>query len=182
MSRWIHLLVAAVSATVLCACDGDRTELEHELAELTRDTGGRIDPLPQMSAYTPPRYESRELVDPFSRQRLAEGNRVQSAAAAVGAALFAAQSNRPRQPLEAWPIEALRMVGTVELRGQANALIRADQSLFRVRVGDYLGQNMGQVTAIAADELSVKELVQDGNGGWVERMATMSLQEEGMRK
>jgi type IV pilus assembly protein PilP len=182
MNRRLHVAGAILAALVLGGCDGGRSELEQELTELARETRGRIEPLPQMSAYTPPSYQSRDLIEPFSPRRMLDASLVDRSASAVGAALHAAHRDRPRQALEAFPLEALRMVGTVELRGQTSALVRTDQSLFRVRVGDYMGQNLGQVTAIAADEISLKELVPDGNGGWVERIATMALQEEGLRK
>ncbi len=179
------VISGVVTGTLLAGCGvgSKQTELAQELANLTRDARGRVDPLPQMAPYEPPEYGARDLTDPFSEKRITESNRVESAASATGATLLAAQKGRPRQPLEAFPLESLRLVGSVSIKGQPYALIRLDQSIYRVKVGDYMGQNMGRVVAISADEVSLRELVQDGAGAWSERDATMTLQDtEGSRR
>jgi type IV pilus assembly protein PilP len=180
-----RLVAGTATAALLAACGAgsNQTELTQELANLTRDARGRVDALPRMAPYEPPDYGARELTDPFSEKRITESNRVESAASATGAALLAAQKNRPRQPLEAFALETMKLVGSVSIKGQPHALIRLDQSIYRVKVGDYMGQNMGRVVAISADEVSLRELVQDGAGAWSERESTLTLQDtEGSKR
>ncbi len=171
-------------AASLAGCGGgNETELTQELANLTRDAKGRVAPLPQMAPYQPPAYEARDLADPFSEKRIAPANRIESGSSSAGASLAARQKSRPRQPLEAFPIESLKMVGTLTVKNQPNALIRLEQAIYRVKVGDYIGQNMGRITAISLDEVTLRELVQDATGVWAERETSMTLQDtEGSKR
>jgi type IV pilus assembly protein PilP len=86
---------------------------------------------------------------------------------------------RAREPLEAYPIENLKMVGTIAQKKQVFALIKTpDSNLFRVKQGNYLGQNFGLITEINEAAVKLKEIVQDGTGDWAERESTLQLQDE----
>jgi len=87
--------------------------------------------------------------------------------------------NRPKEPLESFPLESLKMVGVLQQSKQSFALIRADASLYRVRVGNYLGQNFGLVTTISENQIQLRELIQDATGDWAERQSALQLQEAG---
>lgn len=87
--------------------------------------------------------------------------------------------NRPKEPLESYPLESLRMVGVLQQSKQTFALVKADTSLYRVKVGNYLGQNFGLVTSIGENQVQLRELVQDATGDWTERQSTMQLLEAG---
>ena len=86
---------------------------------------------------------------------------------------------RVREPLEAYPLENLKMVGTLSQQKQVFALIKTpDSNLFRVKQGNYLGQNFGLITEINEGSVKLKEIVQDSAGDWTERVSTLQLQDE----
>ncbi|MDW8468962.1 MAG: pilus assembly protein PilP [Burkholderiales bacterium] len=166
------LFVAA--ALALAGCGGERFgDLKQELAQMTKDLRGRVDPLPTVKAYEPAAYRGEALTDPFLPARIA----VAQAAGAGGGGGLAPDMNRPREPLEAFPLDSLQMVGTVRLANEIYALVRAGTTLYRVKKGNYMGQNFGLITAIDEGEIRLKEVVQDSSGDWVERPATLQLQE-----
>ncbi|RYF71638.1 MAG: pilus assembly protein PilP, partial [Comamonadaceae bacterium] len=72
----------------------------------------------------------------------------------------------------------MAMVGSLERNGKPVALVRADKLLYPVRVGNYLGLNYGRITRITETDLTLREIVQDPGGEWIERMATLQLQEK----
>ena len=87
--------------------------------------------------------------------------------------------NRRREPLEAYPLDSMAMVGSVTRDGRPYALLRVDNLLYQARVGEYLGQNFGRITKITETEISLREVVQDAAGEWIERTSTLQLQEQG---
>lgn len=91
--------------------------------------------------------------------------------------------DRRREPLEAYPLESLKMVGVLMQNKVVHALVQVDKSLYQVKVGNYMGQDFGVVTAISESEVTLRELVEDMNGDWVERTSSLLLQErpEGRR-
>jgi type IV pilus assembly protein PilP len=91
--------------------------------------------------------------------------------------LLAAEINRRKEPLEAYPLDGMTMVGSVTKQGQPYALLRVDALLYQVKVGDHIGQNYGQITRISETEITLQETVQDAAGEWIERPATLQLQE-----
>jgi type IV pilus assembly protein PilP len=91
--------------------------------------------------------------------------------------LLAAEINRRKEPLEAYPLDSMRMVGSVTREGKPFALLKVDSLLYQVKLGDHLGQNFGRVTRIDETEVELREIVQDAAGEWIERSATLQLQE-----
>jgi type IV pilus assembly protein PilP len=85
--------------------------------------------------------------------------------------------NRRKEPLEAYPLEQLKMVGTLSQAGITYALVRAEKTLYRVKKGNYLGQNFGLITEITDTEVKLKEIVQDTAGDWTERQSVLPLLE-----
>ena len=85
--------------------------------------------------------------------------------------------NRRKEPLEAFPLEQLKMVGTLTQTGVTYALVKADKTLYRVKKGNYLGQNFGLITEITDTEVKLKEIVQDTAGDWTERQSVLPLLE-----
>jgi type IV pilus assembly protein PilP len=96
-------------------------------------------------------------------------------------ALIAPELNRRKQPLEAYPLDTMAMVGSLDRNGQLIALVRVDNLLYQVRSGQYLGQNYGRITRISETEIVLREIVQDAVGEWIERPAALQLQEEGSK-
>jgi type IV pilus assembly protein PilP len=91
--------------------------------------------------------------------------------------MLAAEQSRRKEPLEAYPLDAMAMVGSVERGGRRYALMKVDKLLYQVKAGDYLGQNYGKITKISETDIVLREIVQDAAGEWIERPTTLELQE-----
>ena len=170
-----HLFAVAL-AVLLAACGSDEhRDLKQELAELTKDFRGRVDPLPQVKPYEPVPYTSEGQVDPFRPERIEVAQA--SRRASGGTALIDEQRKRPPEPLEAFPLESIQMLGTITQEKETFALVKAGPNLYRVHKGNYMGQNFGVITAIDEAQINLKELVQDSGGEWVERMSSLQLVE-----
>ncbi len=166
-------IIAAV--LVLAACGGDEhQDLKAELKNLTNDLRGRIDPLPVVKPYEPVPYRALDLPDPFGSAKIELA--IAAAAKSKGGA-NAPDAARPKEPLEAYPLESLKMVGTLSQKGVTYALVRADSSVYRVKAGNYLGQNFGVITGITDNLINLKELVQDASGDWTERKIALQIVE-----
>jgi type IV pilus assembly protein PilP len=169
-------LILLAGVALLAACGGEEQgELRQELANMTKDLRGKVDPLPQVRSYEPVPYKGESMLDPFVPGRI-----VVSQAAGTGAGGGGGVQpdlNRPKEPLEAYPLEAMQMVGTLAQNKDTYALVRAGTSLFRVKKGNYMGQNFGVITAIDEGQISLKEVVQDSGGDWVERSTTLQMSE-----
>jgi type IV pilus assembly protein PilP len=167
-------LIVLASVALFAACGGEeQSELRQELANMTKDLRGRVDPLPQVRSYEPVPYRGESMLDPFVPGRIV----VSQAATGGGGGGVQPDLNRPKEPLEAFPLEALQMVGTLEQNKDTYALVRAGSNLFRVKKGNYMGQNFGVITAIDEGQISLKEVVQDSGGDWVERSTTLQMSE-----
>jgi type IV pilus assembly protein PilP len=165
--------LAAVAA--LAACSGEEhRELQAELKELTKDVRGRVDPLPQVKPYEPVPYTAEAQIDPFRPERI-DVAKLGGAGGAGGK--LAPDPNRPKEPLEAFPLESIQMLGTITQLKETFALVKAGPNLYRVRKGNYMGQNFGVITGIDEAQISLKELVQDAAGDWVERASALQLVE-----
>jgi type IV pilus assembly protein PilP len=85
--------------------------------------------------------------------------------------------NRRREPLEAYPLDTMSMVGSMTRRDGRYAIVKVEGLLYNVKAGDYLGQNFGRILKIGEADISLREIVQDPSGEWVERVSTLQLQE-----
>ena len=176
MRRTRTQALALVAAGVLAACGGDEhRELRQELAEATKDFRGQVPPLPQVKNYEPVPYTAEGMIDPFRPERIdvAQGGK---AAENLNEKL-AEQEKRIKEPLEAFPLESIQMLGTITQDKETFALVKAGPNLYRVKKGMYMGQNFGVITSIDETQISLKELVQDAAGEWVERASSLQLVE-----
>lgn len=169
-----YALVIALGL-LLAACGGeDYNDLREELKRLSAGMRGKIPPLPVVKPYEPVSYNAYDLPDPFGSAKVD----LVSKAASLGGGLKP-DLNRPKEPLEAYALEAVKVVGMIEQGKQVQALVRAETTVYRVKVGNYMGQNFGLITAITDTEVKLRELVQDASGEWTERISTLQLQEAG---
>ena len=169
-------LVALAAVALLAACGGEEQgELRQELAAMTKDLRGKVDPLPQVRTYEPVPYKGANLIDPFVPGRIVVAAAAGSGTGGGGG--VQPDLNRPKEPLEAFPLDAIQMVGTLEQNKDMYALVRAGTNLFRVKKGNYMGQNFGLITAIDEGSINLKEVVQDSGGDWVERSTTLQMSE-----
>ena len=168
------LLVFA--ALALAACGGDEHgDLKQELSQATKDFRGRVEPLPQVRAYEPVPYTAEGQVDPFRPERIDVAQ--QRLTSSVGSSRIDKERDRPKEPLEAFPLESIQMLGTITQDKETFALVKAGPNLYRVRKGNYMGQNFGVVTGIDESQIALKELIQDSGGEWVERNSALQLVE-----
>jgi type IV pilus assembly protein PilP len=175
MKRLLAPLVIVAAGALLGSCGGDEHKgLRQELAEATKDFRGQVPPLPQVKAYEPVPYTAEGMTDPFRPERLEVARTDQPEK--VNAKL-AEQEKRVKEPLEAFPLESIQMLGTITQEKETFALVKAGPNLYRVRKGMYMGQNFGVITSIDEVQISLKELVQDSGGEWVERASTLQLVE-----
>jgi type IV pilus assembly protein PilP len=168
------VVVAAVATAAGCGGE-EHSDLKQELNQLTKDLRGRVDPLPQVRPYEPVPYTAEGQIDPFRPERIEVAQAGRAATASTN--LVEEQRKRPPEPLEAFPLESIQMLGTITQNKETFALVKAGPNLYRVRKGNYMGQNFGVITAIDEAQISLKELVQDSTGDWVERMSSLQLVE-----
>jgi type IV pilus assembly protein PilP len=163
-------LIMTALALALSGCGGDgMDDLKRFVAETGRDMQGKIEPLPQVRAYEPFSYEAFELPDPFKPRKLATGG---------GSGGLQPDLMRPKEPLEAYSLETLKMVGILAKKGQMQAVIQTpDKAVYHLRKGNYVGQNFGMITQITENSVTLREIVQDSGGDWSERTSTLTLQE-----
>ncbi|AOY00615.1 pilus assembly protein PilP [Jeongeupia sp. USM3] len=174
MKRTIVLMLAALGLT---GCFGEENgDLKAWMKEQSDGLRGRVEPLPEVKPYQPFTYDAFSLVDPFRAAKMEVAKRSSNSA-------LAPNMNRPREVLENYDLEKLRMVGTLQQGKVIQALIRApDGNLYRVKQGSYLGQNFGMVTGISESEVKLKEIVEDSGGDWVERETALALDDAEQKK
>lgn len=163
-------LAAAAAGLLLAACSSDMSDLERYVAEVRSRKSTAIPPIPQIKQFEAFVYQPGNRRDPFIE--------VKPEPAAAAASGPRPDPNRNREPLESFPLDALRMVGTIKTPGGVFAMVRApDNIIHRLTVKNYMGQNYGQIVAISEAAVSLVELVPDGFGGWVQRDASLALAE-----
>ena len=175
MKRLLAPLFAFSASALLWGCGGDEhRELRQELAEATKDFRGQVPPLPQVKPYEPVPYSAEGLTDPFRPERIEVARTEPKEKLNTK---LAEQEKRIKEPLEAFPLESIQMLGTITQDKETFALVKAGPNLYRVRKGMYMGQNFGVITSIDEVQISLKELVQDSGGEWVERNSALPLSE-----
>ena len=162
---------------MLSACGSSDQELQSWMTDQRNQSRPRIERLAEPTKFAPQAYTQDGLVEPFSNQKLAQALKRDSNQSTVNTALIAPELARRKEPLEASPLDAVAMVGSMVKAGQPVALVRVDNLLYQVRVGNHLGQNYGRITKVSESGLSLREIVQDAAGEWIERTATLQLQE-----
>jgi type IV pilus assembly protein PilP len=169
---------ALVPLLALGACGGSgEEELQQWMVEQRNQTKPKITPIPEPKKFLPQTYRVSIGPEPFNGQRLTQALRQASTTATSNAALVAPELERRKEPLESMPLDNMRMVGSFNKGGQLVAIIKVDNLLYQIKPGNYLGPNYGRVTKVAETEVVMREIVQDAAGEWIERVATLQLQE-----
>ena len=166
---------AVLAAALLAGCGGDQEELQAWMDQQRRDVKPNVAPLSAPKRFDPQAYDQVRSVEPFSSQKLTVALKQE---ARQPNSLLSSEMNRRKQPLEAYPLDSMSMVGSVSRRGSPYALLRVDNLLYQVKVGDYLGQNYGKIMKITETEIALREVVQDAAGEWIERPSALQLQEK----
>ena len=161
----------AVLALALTGCGRGTGDLEDYVAEVKSRPGPPLDPLPVMQQFESFEYAAQGLRDPFS-----DATDERQSATGSGPR---PDPDRRKEALEAFPLDSLDMVGTLGASGALTALVMdPDRVIHRLQLGNYMGQNDGRIMAIHEDRIELVELVPDGAGGWIERDATVALDDE----
>jgi type IV pilus assembly protein PilP len=163
--RPICLVIALL---FLAACsDGPDEDLQQFVQDAGKELKSKVEPLPDVKTYDPVSYAAFDLQDPFQPRKLDEE---QKKGTSKGPDL-----TRRKELLESYPLDGLKFVGTLEQNKSSYALVRADQTVHRVKIGNHIGQNFGQIIGISETELTLRESIQDGEGEWREAETTLQL-------
>jgi type IV pilus assembly protein PilP len=162
-------------AALLAACGGEEhQDIKNWMADAAKDMHGRVQPIPEIRPFPIISYDAGDLPEPFNPSKVVPERR-------TGGGGIQPDFDRPREPLEAYPLESLKMVGVMRKDKILHALIQVDNTVYQVRPGNHMGQSFGVITSVTDAQVNVKELVQDPTGqtaDWVERIATLQLQEQ----
>ena len=171
------LIMLCTLSMLGCGSSGE-DELRQWMANERAQAKPRITPISEPKQFLPQPYAAEEGMEPFNVLKLTQALRRESAQVASNAALIAPEMARRKEPLEAFPLDAMAMVGSMNKNGKPTALLTVDKLLYQVQLGNYLGQNYGRITAITETSIQLREIVQDPTGDWIERMTSLELQEE----
>jgi type IV pilus assembly protein PilP len=167
MTTVLRTVVAVAVLATAAGCSDDTDKLRAQIAEIKAKPGGRIEPLPEVKPYETFAYPASDERSPFEPGM---------PASATGPNAIRPDSSRPREFLEQFSLDTLRMVGTLKLQGRIYGLVQTKDGLVhRVLPGSHLGQSDGRITAIEEGKISLIEIVPDGMGGFVERPAALGL-------
>jgi type IV pilus assembly protein PilP len=161
-ARACVLAFAAVIA--LAGCSSADSDLQQFIQQTQAQPGGHVDPLPEVKPYETYVYDDQNLRSPFVPSQATGFNSVRP------------DSKRPREFLEQFSLDTLKMVGTLRIGGTMYALVQTkDDIVHRVTVGNYMGQNDGRITDISPSKIDLTEIVPDGLGGYMKRPAALGL-------
>lgn len=163
---------AILGACVLLAgcAGGSEDDLQAWMNEQAKTMRGSVTPLPELKPFPVVTYAGTQGDDPFRPGRMEPERR-------AGSGALRPDMDRRREPLEAYPLESMQMVGVLMQGRNTHALVKVSNALHQVKVGNYMGQDFGVVTRITESEVTLRELVEDVYGDWVERISTLTLQE-----
>jgi type IV pilus assembly protein PilP len=161
------------AAFILSGCSSDQ-DIQQWMDQQRQAAVPRVTPIAKPVPFTPAAYTQSAATDPFQLERLTKVLRAQNSG---GDALLQAELRRRREPLEAFPLDSMAMVGSIDKKGQQVGLIKANNLLYQVRPGNYLGQDYGKVIKITEGAIELREIIQDPSGEWVERNTTLQLQQ-----
>lgn len=170
-------LAIAGLVIVVAGCGGEQfSDLKDFVKNSGNDLRGRVEPIPEVKQFEPFAYNAFDLSDPFKPRKTIADTRSSSGPGGGPRP----DMNRHKEALEAFPLESLQMVGTLEQKQVRFALIKTpDNNLYRVKSGNYLGQNFGVVTSISESTVTLKEVIQDSSSGsWTERTSSLQLLEQ----
>jgi type IV pilus assembly protein PilP len=171
--RKVDLILPLMTLIVLGGCSPEQ-DIQQWMNQQRQAAVPRVAPIIKPVPFVPVTYTQSTAPDPFETDRLTKVLKAQNAGSD---ALLQAELSRRREPLEAFPLDTMTMVGTLDKKGQQVALIKANNLLYQIRLGNYLGQDYGRVTKITENAIELREIVQDSSGQWIERNTTLQLQQ-----
>lgn len=177
MNRFLCLLGILWIALLSGCGSSNEDDIRQWMIEERNATKPKVPPIPAPKQFKPQPYTNGATLEPFSNQKLTQALKRDSAQTASNGGLVAPELSRRKEPLEAMPLDSMSLVGSIIKAGQPVALVKVNNLLYQVKPGNYLGENYGRVTKITETEVTLREIVQDAVGEWIERMVTLQLQE-----
>jgi len=177
--RCVGWVIRALGVVLLAGCGSSNEDgLRLWMLEQKNEMRPRVPPIAEPKPFKPADYEVVAITDPYAQDKLTsvlKRDTVQKSS--TSNALITREQGRRKEVLETFPLDTMAMVGSLLQEGQPAALIRVDKLLYQVRLGNHMGLNYGRVTNITESEVTLREIVQDSVGEWIERPATLQLQE-----
>ncbi len=168
----LAIVISGLSSITSCSTHS-MTDLDEFIAQTKNKHHGKVDPLPEFSAYELFIYDPEELRDPFKPQT------VQQPMAITEYTGPRPEQDRQKEPLESFPLDSLKMVGLLQQKAQAWGLVRdPNGTIHRIQPGNYAGQNNGKIRNVNETEIDILELVPDGLSGWINRSAKLAMRED----
>ena len=177
MKRTYSLLLLLVTVALVGCVSSKEDDVREWMVQERNATKPHVAPISAPKQFIPEPYTNAAAIEPFSNLKLTQALKRDSSQAASNGALVAPELARRKEPMEAFPLDAMTLVGSIIKAGQPVALVKVDNLLYQVKLGNYLGLNFGRVTKITETEVTLREIVQDAVGEWIERIATLQLQE-----
>ena len=174
MTTFRIFLSIAAGCLALAGCGGSNDELRQWMSDVRKEMRPVTPKVNEPKTFEPFIYRDQREVDPFDPSKVANALKALASRSSSG---LAPDLSRRRDALEAYPLDTITMVGTLQRPNLRYALLRADGVVYQVKVGNYIGQNFGLVSRIGESEVTLREVVQDAAGEWVERTTTLQLQE-----
>jgi type IV pilus assembly protein PilP len=174
-------IICAVVLALLAGCSNDDFSDLHQYIKAIKDRPkGTIKPLPDNKTVEPFIFKPEDLRDPFKPLKpTSGGGTCPPDCTEPPTSGIKPDTSRRKEELEAFPIETLKMIGTVEMKSNLWGLIKAtDNTVYRVRAGNYMGQNYGKIIRISADKIELMEIVPDKPGTWREQQMSVMLTDE----
>ena len=175
MNRLICITAGALMLFALGGCTAANDTLIQWMEQQHKEIKPNIAPIFPPKKFDPQAYLGVTGVEPFGTQKLVP---VGGPASGQSSTLLAAAKAHATQELESYPLDSMTMVGSLQQGGKAHALLMVDSRLHDVKIGDWIGQNYGQITAITDSQITLRETVQDPTGEWIERTSTLQIQEK----
>lgn len=168
-----RLLAVVALPLALAACEsGQFDDLRAYVDQVKARQKGKVEPLPEVLPQNTFEYSATGLRDPFAPSM------VQQTLADANGPGPRPDMGRKKEPLESIPLDSLRLAGSMQRGGERWAIVKtADGTLYRVKAGNYIGQNFGRIQQITETKITIRELIPNGMGGWEERIASLALSE-----
>jgi type IV pilus assembly protein PilP len=177
MSKRANLspLWLAALPLLLAGCgDSDVQEVRQWMKQTDAQAHVAVQPLTEPKTFIPFAYVAGDAIDPFNPNKLLAELAREKASHGGG---LKPDTERRKELLESYPLDTVKMVGTLQKGGITYALLQIDRSVHQVKTGQHVGQNFGLITSVSESAVNIKEIVQDAAGDWVERMSKLELQE-----
>lgn len=176
--KLLRTAIFALCPLTLVGCiSSGEDELRLWMADQRANTKPSITPLTEPKKFVPEPYSQDGAIEPFNQIKLTQALRRDSTQVASNAALIAPEMSRRKEPLESFPLDTMAMVGSLNKTGTPTALLKVDNLIYQVKVGNYLGQNYGKIIRINETSIQLREIAQDATGDWIERSTSLELQE-----